>query len=158
MTRTRRRRLILIGLLLIGLAAAAALGLSAFRENLMYFHPPSDVADNQVSEGQPFRLGGLVKKGSVEKQDDGMTVHFRIADCDHDIPVTYKGSLPDLFRDGQGVTASGQLNDQGEFIADEVLAKHDSDYMSPEESEALQANADDADKDSCMPADMPAKS
>lgn len=157
MTKTRQRRLLLIGLLLVGLAAATALGLSAFRENLLYFHPPSDVVAGKIPDNTRFRLGGLVKDDSVEHLGEGMRVHFRIKDCDHDVPVVFKGSLPDLFREGQGVTASGYLDDQGVFIADQVLAKHDSNYMSPEEAEALQASGQDTDTDSCMPSQLQAQ-
>lgn len=152
MTRTRRRRLLLIASLLVGLGGATALGLSAARQNLLYFHQPSAIAAGHVPADTRFRIGGLVKRGSVRRHADSLTVHFAVADCDASVPVTYHGTLPDLFRPGQGVIAYGKLNGRGEFVADRVLAKHDSDYMSPATAKALKTQ----DDDSCMPSKLQA--
>lgn len=149
MTPARRRRLTLIGLLMLGLAAATVLMLSAFQENLLYFYQPSSVAAGEVPAGARFRMGGLVKEGSVSRGDDGLLVHFRLADCAEEVPVRYRGILPDLFREGQGIVAYGRM-DGDVFEADEVLAKHDENYMSPEVANALQ----DESGESCMPVDM----
>lgn len=141
--------MVLVGLLVAGLSAATALALSAFRENLTYFYQPSAVAAGKVPEGARFRLGGLVAAGSVER-GQGMLVHFTVADCQARLPVVYSGILPDLFREGQGIVAYGRLNQEGVFVADDVLAKHDENYMSPAVAEAVQ----DKGGQSCMPADM----
>lgn len=150
MTPKRRRRLTLVGLLLLGIGGAVALMLTAFNENLMYFYQPSMVAAGEAPQGARFRIGGLVETGSVEWADDGLLVQFTLADCDAAVPVRYRGILPDLFREGQGIVAYGQLDEQGVFAADEVLAKHDENYMSPEVEEALSK----PDGQSCMPASM----
>lgn len=152
MTRTRRRRLMLVGGLLIGLAAAAALALTAFSQNLLYFYQPSEIVAGEVPPHTRFRIGGLVEKGSVQRGDD-LVVRFALADCNASVNVRYKGALPDLFREGQGIVAYGALDDQGRFIADEVLAKHDENYMSPDVAESLK----DDQGVSCMPANMQAK-
>ena len=152
MTRTRRRRLLLVGMLLIGLGAAAALGLSAFRQNLLYFHQPSQIAAGQVPVDTRFRIGGLVQSGSVVRHGHELTVRFAVADCEASVPVVFHGTLPDLFRAGQGIIAYGLLDKQGVFEADQVLAKHDSSYMSPEVAKALKTGQ----KTSCMPAQMQA--
>lgn len=151
MTRTRRRRLLLVGGLFIGLAAAVALGLSAFSQNLLYFHQPSQIVAGKVPLNTRFRIGGLVKRGSVER-GRGLTVRFSIADCKASVPVLFKGTLPDLFRPGQGVIAYGKLNAKGQFIADSVLAKHDQNYMSPAVAKELKTKQGK----SCMPANLQA--
>ena len=133
----KHRRLVFIGSGLAALFAAAALVLTAFEENLVFFYAPSDLATQQVPAGRHFRLGGLVEEGSVERRADGVTVAFRITDLDQTVPVTYRGLLPDLFREGQGVVAEGTLDESGTFVAREVLAKHDENYMPPEVAEAL---------------------
>ncbi|RJS92072.1 cytochrome c maturation protein CcmE [Salinisphaera sp. Q1T1-3] len=152
MTRTRRRRLMLVGCLLLGLSAAAALMLTAFKQDMLYFHEPSAIAAGTVPINTRFRIGGLVKMGSVSRPGDGMTVHFAIADCDASVPVTYSGTLPDLFRQGQGVIAYGKLDAQGTFVADRILAKHDSNYMSSDTARALKAKT----SVSCMPSRLQA--
>ncbi len=133
----KQRRMILIGLGMLALAGAAALTLTAFEENLVFFYSPSDLAGREMPPGRPFRLGGLVEEDSVKKLDDGLTVAFRITDLSHSVPVTYHGILPDLFREGQGVVTEGTLGPDGVFVAREVLAKHDENYMPPEVAEAL---------------------
>ena len=131
----RRLVIVLAGLLLVG--GAAALVLTALRENIVFFHAPSDIAADPPPVGRAIRLGGLVEDGSVERDVDGLTVRFRVTDIDHAVPVVYKGILPDLFREGQGVVTEGSLNEDGLFQASEVLAKHDENYMPPEVADAL---------------------
>ncbi len=152
MTRTRRRRLLLVTCLLVGLGGACALMLIAFRQDMLYFHGPSAIAAGDVPINTRFRVGGLVAAGSVERPGDGLSVHFAISDCNATVPVRYRGTLPDLFREGQGVIAYGKLDANGAFVADRILAKHDSNYMSPDTARALKGGTSDA----CMPANMQA--
>ncbi len=134
MTRKRRRLyMVLAGMVL--LSGAVALVLAALDENLSYFYDPSNIAE--APPGRPIRLGGLVEEGSVERQADGMTVTFRVTDMANSIAVTYKGLLPDLFREGQGVITEGTLGPDRVFVAREVLAKHDETYMPREVADAL---------------------
>ncbi len=132
-----------LGLLLIGLAllgSAAGLVLYATSDTLVYFYSSSDVQTKQMPKGRPFRLGGLVEIGSMRKDDDGVTVRFQVSDGAHVVPVAYRGILPDLFREGQGVVAQGALGADGVFVASEVLAKHDENYMPREVVDALKAS------------------
>jgi cytochrome c-type biogenesis protein CcmE len=119
------------------LGVAAVLVLSALDENLVFFHSPSDVLTKEIPPDRRFRLGGLVEEESVERDADGLTVRFRVTDLSESIPVSFTGMLPDLFREGQGVVAEGRLDGTGVFVASEVLAKHDENYMPPEVSDAL---------------------
>ena len=119
------------------LAVAAALVLSAFRQNLVFFFTPSQIAANEAPQGRAFRVGGLVESCSVRRHPDGVTVRFVITDTARSIPVVYRGLLPDLFREGKGVVTQGKLAADGVFYASEVLAKHDENYMPPEAAEAL---------------------
>lgn len=119
------------------LAVAAGLVLSAFQKNLVFFFTPSQVAANEAPQGRTFRIGGLVAPGSVKRQADGVTVQFIVTDTAKNIPVVFKGILPDLFREGKGVVTQGRLGPDGVFHASEVLAKHDENYMPPEAAEAL---------------------
>ena len=134
MTRKRRRLWILLACGL-GLGSATALTLLAFRDNLVFFLTPSDLASKAPAAGRLFRLGGLVEQGSVKK--DGQEVRFIVTDLKQTLPVVYRGLLPDLFREGQGVVAEGTLGADGVFAAREVLAKHDEKYMPPEVAKAL---------------------
>ena len=129
----KRLSFVAVGLLLLGVAAA--LVLTAFEESIVFFHSPTDVAEGKVQTDRRIRLGGLVEEGSVAKQGDGVT-QFKVTDGAHAITVSYKGILPDLFREGQGVVTEGRLL-SGTFQAEEVLAKHDENYMPPEVAEAL---------------------
>jgi cytochrome c-type biogenesis protein CcmE len=136
--RSRKQRRLTV--LLIGLAAlgvATALILSAFSDNLVFFHSPSDVSAGKVSVERRFRLGGLVEPGSVIKGADGITLSFKVTDGGASLPVSYKGVLPDLFREGQGVIAEGRLGIDGAFQASEILAKHDENYMPKEVADAI---------------------
>jgi cytochrome c-type biogenesis protein CcmE len=136
MTRKQKRlTTVIAGLLLLG--AAAALVLTALKENLVYFKSPTEILAEPPTNSRSIRLGGLVEEGSLERQADGVTVLFAITDLANSVPVTYKGLLPDLFREGQGVITQGKLGPDGVFLADEVLAKHDENYMPPEVAEAL---------------------
>ena len=138
MTPRRRRRLMLVGLMVCAAGAAVAFGVNAFRQNIMLFHPPSDVAAGMVEPGRPFRIGGMVVEGSVARGGEDLGVRFRVSDTRETVPVVFAGILPDLFREGQGIVAMGELDDSGTFVASEVLAKHDESYMPPEVADALE--------------------
>lgn len=133
----RKQKLILIlaGLALLGLAVM--LVLSAFEENLVFFHTPSEVKARNVPLSKTIRIGGLVEKGSVQREDDSTRLSFSVTDNEAAITVNYSGILPDLFREGQGVVVEGKLHDDGSFIASRVFARHDETYMPPEAAEAL---------------------
>ncbi|CTQ67380.1 cytochrome c maturation protein CcmE [Roseibium alexandrii] len=135
MTR-KQRRFTLIGSAGAVLALALGLILFALNDQIVFFQSPSDIASQQIPEGQRIRLGGLVEDGSVERSDDA-NVKFRVTDTAHSVAVTYQGILPDLFREGQGVVTEGVLTPGGIFVADSVLAKHDENYMPKEVAEAL---------------------
>jgi cytochrome c-type biogenesis protein CcmE len=135
MTR-KRRRLVLIGGSLAVLAIAVALMLNAFRDSIVFFNSPSDVAEKHVAPGARIRLGGLVKTGSLVRVDN-LKIRFEVTDGKSELPVTYQGVLPDLFREGQGVVAEGALDGAGGFDADTILAKHDETYMPKEVADAL---------------------
>jgi cytochrome c-type biogenesis protein CcmE len=128
-----------IGLGVVALGAAAALVLNAFEQNLVFFFTPSQVAAHEAPQGRTFRIGGMVEKGSVKRE--GVEVRFLVTDTAKTIPVVYSGALPDLFREGKGVVAQGQLGADGVFRAREVLAKHDENYMPPEAAHALEKAA-----------------
>lgn len=133
----RQKRLSLILLMVIGIGTAAWFGLRAFNENLMFFFSPSDVVEGKAPQDHLFRLGGMVVKGSVQRPGDGLTVKFTLTDMAKEVAVEYTGILPDLFREGQGIVANGKLGANGIFIAQEVLAKHDENYMPPEVAGSL---------------------
>ncbi|MBL8564726.1 MAG: cytochrome c maturation protein CcmE [Hyphomicrobiaceae bacterium] len=137
MTRKQRRGT-LIGAAVVLLGTAAILTLFALKDSIVFFHTPSDVAEQKVKQGQRIRLGGLVAEGSV-KRGGGTDVEFSVTDTIKTVPVSYRGVLPDLFREGQGVVAEGVLDPSGHFRADTVLAKHDENYMPPEVADALKA-------------------
>jgi cytochrome c-type biogenesis protein CcmE len=141
MTR-KRRRLMLLGLAALGLGTASALTLTALQDNLLFFHSPSELHAGKVAEGQRFRLGGLVVKGSLQRAADGRTITFTVTDTAYDVTVRYAGIVPDLFREGQGVVADGRVGPDGVFVADELLAKHDENYMPPGVAKALQDAGD----------------
>ena len=142
--RTRRALWIVSGLAALGVAAA--LVLNAFQSNLVFFFTPSQVVSREAPQGRSFRIGGLVEAGSVVRDKDALTVRFRVTDTAKTIPVTYTGILPDLFREGKGVVAQGKLGPDGVFHANEVLAKHDENYMPPEAAEALRKAGHPIDK------------
>jgi cytochrome c-type biogenesis protein CcmE len=135
-TRKRRRLYaVLAGLTMLGIAAA--LVLTAFQDSIVFFYSPTDLTEKDLRPGQMLRLGGLVEEGSVKMAADGVTTEFIITDLNKTVAVRYAGLLPDLFREGQGVVSQGKLGPDGVFVASEVLAKHDENYMPPEVAEAL---------------------
>lgn len=136
--KTRHKRLAWIVLGLTVLGAGTAFILNAFNRNLVFFFSPTEVMAKEAPVGRAFRIGGLVETGSVKRQADGVSVSFAVTDTVNRIPVTYKGILPDLFKEGKGVVAQGQLGADGLFTATEVLAKHDENYMPPEAAEVLE--------------------
>ena len=137
--RHKRLALIVGGLAVLGIAAA--LVLSAFQQNLVFFYSPSQIANNEAPQGKAFRIGGMVEQGSLKRQPDGLTVRFNVTDTAKVIPVLYTGILPDLFKEGKGVVAQGKLGADGVFHAHEVLAKHDENYMPPEAAHAVEQAA-----------------
>jgi len=140
----RKQRLILIALMVIGAGIATAFALKSFNDNLMYFFSTTDVVDGKAPQDALFRLGGMVVKGSVERPGQDLTVRFRLTDFNKEVTVQYTGILPDLFREGQGIVAHGKLNGQGVFVAEEVLAKHDENYMPPEVAGSLKKQPDNS--------------
>jgi cytochrome c-type biogenesis protein CcmE len=136
--KTRHKRLVIIVAGVAVLGIALTLIFKAFNSNMVFFFSPSDIQAKQAPADRVFRLGGLVEQGSLQREDDGLTVHFIVTDNANTIPVTYTGILPDLFREGQGVVAQGKLEANGVFKASEVLAKHDETYMPPEVADALE--------------------
>jgi cytochrome c-type biogenesis protein CcmE len=137
MTPTRKRRLIAVVLILIGVGAAGTITFYSLQQNMLYFQSPGEIAQLSMPVGRQFRLGGLVKNGSLERANDGLAVQFTVTDNQKEITVHYVGILPDLFREGQGVIARGALDEAGQFQASEILAKHDENYMPPEVADSL---------------------
>ncbi len=135
--KTRHKRISFIVVGVAGLGIAAALVLGAFKNNLVFFFSPSQVAAKEAPIGRTFRVGGLVQEGTVKRELDGLTVRFVVTDTAQSIPVVYKGILPDLFKEGKGCVAQGKIGSDGVFYADEVLAKHDENYMPPEAGDAI---------------------
>ena len=133
----RTKRIAMVAGGLAALAVASGLILTAFQQNLVFFFTPSQVAAREAPQGKTFRIGGMVEKGSVARQADGITVRFLVTDTAKSIPVVYRGALPDLFREGKGVVAQGRVRADGVFMANEVLAKHDENYMPPEAADAV---------------------
>ena len=131
-----RRRLTFIGLGFLSLVVASTLALTAFEDNLVFFYSPTDINEKSVIADRPIRIGGVVKDGSIVKSNDGITVRFEVTDLKYSIPAIYKGPLPDLFKENQGVVAEGQLT-EGIFRAKTILAKHDENYMPKEVAESL---------------------
>lgn len=136
--KARHKRMAFIVVGLAGLAVAAGLVLNALNSNLALYISPTDVLAGQAPKDKTFRLGGMVVKGSLERQSDGLTVHFNVTDNANTIPVAFTGILPDLFQEGQGVVAQGKMGPQGMFVATEVLAKHDENYMPPQVAEMME--------------------
>ena len=132
----RRRRLLFIALGLAAVSIAIALVLNALNSNVMFFYSPSQVQAGEAPRQSAFRLGGLVESGSLKRGADGLEMNFIVTDGAHSIPVSYRGLLPDLFREGKGVVVAGRMNEKN-FTATEVLAKHDENYMPPEAADAL---------------------
>jgi len=135
----RQKRMTFVAGIVAGVGVAAWLGAQAFRSNVMFFFDPSQIAAGEAPADERFRLGGMVEKGSVEKTAGTLDIKFLVTDFKHTVRVKYSGILPDLFREGQGVVAHGRLQD-GTFVADEILAKHDEKYMPPEVARSLKDN------------------
>jgi cytochrome c-type biogenesis protein CcmE len=138
MTPTRKRRLIAVLVIILGVGAAAVVAIKALNENMLFFVSPTDVEEQNLPAGKRFRLGGLVAGGSVSRASDSLSVKFVVTDGAASVDVMYDGILPDLFREGQGIIAIGELRPEGYFEAAEVLAKHDENYMPPEVADALE--------------------
>ncbi len=136
----RSRRKVLIIAVVFGVALAAVLGLTAFEENLLYFYSPTQIKAGEAPKTHSFRVGGLVVAGSVKREPDSLKVAFDVTDNTETMNVEYTGILPDLFREGQGIVAMGNFQPDGRFVAQEVLAKHDENYMPPEVADALKAS------------------
>ena len=138
----RRRRLLLVLGIVAGVSIAGALALHAFRSNVTFFFDPTQVAAGRVPAGERFRLGGMVREGSLKRVPGSLEVHFVVTDFNRDVPVSYNNLLPDLFREGAGVVANGRLRADGTFLADEVLAKHDEKYMPPAVARSLKRHGE----------------
>ena len=137
----RQQRMLAVGLAGAGILIAAALTLQAFKDNMMFYIEISEVAKGNYPQDRNFRVGGLVVDGSVKRQTGELEVEFAVSDLENELVITYDGILPDLFREGQGIIAHGRMGDNGTFTADEVLAKHDENYMPPEVAETLAKHA-----------------
>ncbi|MDN6318757.1 MAG: cytochrome c maturation protein CcmE [Marinobacter sp.] len=151
----RKKRLTIILFLLAGLTVAVALTTYALRQNINLFYDPSQISAGEAPSDVRIRAGGMVKEGSVVRDPDSLKVEFLVTDYSASVPVEYVGILPDLFAEGQGIVAMGRLNNEGRFVADQVLAKHDENYMPPEVSDALEKaskNQSKAAADSIKPA------
>jgi cytochrome c-type biogenesis protein CcmE len=135
----RQWRLLWLAAAVLAVGAATTLVLRAFESNMVFFYSPTQVAAHEAPTARAFRVGGLVQQGSVQRASSGLTVNFVVTDGAHQVPVRYTGMLPDLFREGKGVVAQGRLDGSGWFVAQQVLAKHDENYMPPEAAAALQA-------------------
>ena len=137
MTPARKKRLTLIILMVAGVAIGVGFALNALNQNIMFFFSPADIRAGKAPDNKDFRVGGVVVEGTVSRPGEGLTVEFDLTDNDSVVKVKYTGILPDLFREGQGIIANGRLNADGHFVAQEVLAKHDENYMPPEVMEAM---------------------
>ena len=155
MTPTRKKRLYLVLFIVIGIGAATGLAINAFNENLMFFYAPTEVVAGEAPANHPFRVGGLVTEGSVQRLSDGLTVRFDLTDNQETVTIEYTGILPDLFREGQGIVSMGRLRQDGVFVADEVLAKHDENYMPPEVADSLKTAHSEGMKPDKQPTKLP---
>jgi len=147
----RRRRMMLVGLIVLGVGAAVSFALTAFQDNLLYFYSPTDVVEGKAPTDRVFRVGGMVPEGSFNRPTGSLEAHFVLTDFAHDVKVSYTGVLPDLFREGQGVIARGRLGSEGVFVAEEVLAKHDENYMPPEVADSLRKQHEKPAADTPLP-------
>jgi cytochrome c-type biogenesis protein CcmE len=138
----RHKRIVFIVCCLCALGLAAWLVLAAFKNNLVFFFSPTQVAAKEAPQGRTFRIGGLVEKGTLKRDQDGLTIRFTVTDTASTIPVVYKGILPDLFKEGRGCVAQGKVGSDGVFYADQIMAKHDENYMPPEAAKALEQGKD----------------
>lgn len=134
--------MVLVGLILLGVGGAVALALTAFQENILYYYTPSDVSAGKAPSDRLFRVGGMVTAGSFKREPGSLEARFVLTDYENEVTVSYTGVLPDLFREGQGIIARGKLGDGGLFVAEEVLAKHDENYMPPHVADTLRKQGD----------------
>lgn len=153
MNPARKKRLLIILAILVGVGAALALALSALKENINLFYTPTQIANGEAPLDTRIRAGGMVAQGSLQRSADSLDVRFVVTDFSKSVTITYRGILPDLFREGQGIVALGKLNADGVVVADEVLAKHDEKYMPPEVTKALKESGQAAP----APAPTPSK-
>jgi len=138
----RQKRMATVAAIIAGVGIATAFALQAFQQNLLYYYSPSQILAGEAPESRSFRVGGLVQDGSVQRAPGSLEVRFTLTDFSNTVGVSYTGVLPDLFREGQGIIARGKLKDDGVFVAEEVLAKHDENYMPPEVKDSLKPHAD----------------
>ena len=137
----RRKRMLTVAAILVGVGIATTFALQAFQQNLLYYYSPSQIKSGEAPAARSFRVGGLVEDGSLKREPGSLEVHFVLTDFAEQTVVSYTGVLPDLFREGQGVIARGKLRPDGTFVAEEVLAKHDENYMPPEVKDSLKPHA-----------------
>lgn len=133
----RQQRMLAVGLVVVGVAIATGLTLQAMKDSMMFFVSVTEVGEGKYPQDRNFRVGGLVLEGSVHREEGSLEMTFKVTDLRCELPVSYTGVLPDLFREGQGVVAHGRLREDGVFIADQILAKHDENYMAPEVADSL---------------------
>ncbi len=139
----RQQRMLAVGLVVVGVAVATGLTLQAMKDSMMFFVSVTEVAEGKYPADRNFRVGGLVKDGTVQREEGSLEMTFEVTDLRCDLGVSYSGVLPDLFREGQGVVAHGRIDENGIFIADEILAKHDENYMAPEVADSLAEHVQD---------------
>lgn len=139
----RQQRMLAVGLVVVGVAIATGLTLQAMKDSMMFFVSVTEVAEGKYPADRNFRVGGLVKDGTVQRQEGSLEMTFQVTDLRCDLGVSYSGVLPDLFREGQGVVAHGRIDESGIFVADEILAKHDENYMAPEVADSLAEHVQD---------------
>ena len=140
----RQKRMATVAAIIAGVGIATAFALQAFQQNLLYYYSPTQILAGEAPDARSFRVGGLVQDGSVQRAPGSLEVRFTLTDFSNTVGVSYTGVLPDLFREGQGIIARGKLKDDGVFVAEEVLAKHDENYMPPEVKDSLKPHADAA--------------
>ena len=140
----RQKRMATVAAIIAGVGIATAFALQAFQQNLLYYYSPTQILAGEAPDSRSFRVGGLVQDGSVQRAPGSLEVRFTLTDFSNTVGVSYTGVLPDLFREGQGIIARGKLQDDGVFVAEEVLAKHDENYMPPEVKDSLKPHADAA--------------
>ena len=151
----RQKRMVAVAAIVVGVGIATAFALQAFNKNLLYYYSPTQVRAGEAPSMRSFRIGGLVQNGSVKRAPGSLEVHFTVTDFKNEVTVSYTGVLPDLFREGQGIIARGKLADGGQFVAEEVLAKHDENYMPPEVKDSLKGHASAANTDAPPTAPAP---
>ncbi|MDM8561473.1 cytochrome c maturation protein CcmE [Candidatus Parabeggiatoa sp. HSG14] len=152
MTQTHKKRLGIVLLIVLGIGVTVGLALMAFSENMLYFFSPTQIVKGEAPTDRLIRVGGMVNEGSVQRASDSLQINFNVTDYEHTIPVQYTGILPDLFREGQGIVAIGEMQTDGTFLASEVLAKHDENYMPPEVADSLKTiHADKTPPNASLP-------